>query len=72
MAPVVPELHDFASREFKICESPLPHPWGIPPAWSASSITCGCQDRIALGGGAARGMAHLCLTPSISMASSSM
>jgi NTE family protein len=28
VAPVVPELHDFASREFKICESPLPHPWG--------------------------------------------
>ena len=28
VAPGIPEVHEFAKREFKICESPLSHPWG--------------------------------------------
>ena len=62
VAPVVPELHDFASREFKICESPLPHPWGKVHSTSMERLVHylrGVRIGIALGGGAARGMAHL-------------
>jgi len=29
VVPVISELQNFASRQFKICESPLPHPWGM-------------------------------------------
>ena len=62
VAPVVPELHDFASREFKICASPLPHPWGKVHSTSMERLVHylrGVRIGIALGGGAARGMAHL-------------
>ena len=62
VAPVVPELHDFASREFKICESPLPHPWGKVHSASMERLVHylrGVRIGVALGGGAARGMAHL-------------
>jgi predicted acylesterase/phospholipase RssA len=62
VAPVVPELHDFASREFKICESPLPHPWGKVHSASMERLVHylrGIKIGVALGGGAARGMAHL-------------
>ena len=62
VAPVVPELHDFASREFKICESPLPHPWGKVHSASVERLVHylrGVRVGVALGGGAARGMAHL-------------
>ena len=62
VAPVVPELHDFASREFKICESPLPHPWGKVHSSSMERLVHylrGVRIGVALGGGAARGMAHL-------------
>ena len=62
VAPVVPELHDFASREFKICESPLPHPWGKVHSASMERLIHylrGVRVGVALGGGAARGMAHL-------------
>jgi NTE family protein len=62
VAPVVPELHDFASREFKICESPLPHPWGKVHSCSMERLVHylrGVRIGVALGGGAARGMAHL-------------
>jgi predicted acylesterase/phospholipase RssA/CRP-like cAMP-binding protein len=62
VAPVVPELRDFASREFKICESPLPHPWGKVHSTSMERVVHylrGVKIGVALGGGAARGMAHL-------------
>jgi predicted acylesterase/phospholipase RssA/CRP-like cAMP-binding protein len=62
VAPMVPELHDFASREFKICESPLPHPWGKVHSSSMERLVHylrGVRIGVALGGGAARGMAHL-------------
>jgi len=62
VAPAVPELRDFASREFKICESPLPHPWGKVHSASMERLVHylrGIRIGVALGGGAARGMAHL-------------
>ena len=62
VAPVVPELRDFASREFKICESPLPHPWGKVHSTGTERLVHylrGVKIGVALGGGAARGMAHL-------------
>ena len=62
VAPVVPELHDFASRQFKICESPLPHPWGKVHSASMERLVHylrGVKIGVALGGGGARGMAHL-------------
>ena len=62
VAPVVPELRDFASREFKICESPLPHPWGKVHSAGMERLVHylrGVRIGVALGGGAARGMAHL-------------
>ena len=62
VAPVVPELRDFASREFKICESPLPHPWGKVHSASMERLVHylrGVRIGVALGGGGARGMAHL-------------
>ena len=62
VAPVVPELRDFASREFKISESPLPHPWGKVHSAGMERLIHylrGVRIGVALGGGAARGMAHL-------------
>ena len=62
VSPMVPEFHDFASREFKICESPLPHPWGKVHSSSMERLVHylrGVRIGVALGGGAARGMAHL-------------
>ena len=62
VVPAVPELRDFASREFKICASPLPHPWGKAHSNSMERLVHylrGIRIGVALGGGAARGMAHL-------------
>jgi predicted acylesterase/phospholipase RssA len=62
VAPEVPELHEFAKREFKICESPLPHPWGKVHSVGIERLIHylrGVRIGVALGGGAARGMAHL-------------
>ena len=62
VAPMVPELRNFASREFKICESPLPHPWGKVQSTGMERLVHhlrGVRIGVALGGGAARGMAHL-------------
>jgi predicted acylesterase/phospholipase RssA/CRP-like cAMP-binding protein len=62
VAPMVPELRNFASREFKICESPLPHPWGKVQSTGMERLVHylrGVKIGVALGGGAARGMAHL-------------
>jgi NTE family protein len=62
IAPEVPEIHDFAKREFKICESPLPYPWGKVHSAGIERLVHylrGVRIGVALGGGAARGMAHL-------------
>ena len=62
VAPEIPEVHEFAKREFKICESPLPHSWGklhIAGMERLIHYLRGVRIGIALGGGAARGMAHL-------------
>ena len=62
VAPVVPELHDFASREFIISESPLPPPWGKVHSDGMERLVHdlrGVRIGVALGGGAARGMSHL-------------
>jgi predicted acylesterase/phospholipase RssA/CRP-like cAMP-binding protein len=63
VTPATPELHEFVSREFKIYGSPLQYPWS-KVAHSASVERLihhlrGVRIGIALGGGAARGMAHL-------------
>ncbi len=60
--PAVPEVRDFASQEFRISESPLPHPWGKVRSSSEERLVHylrGVRIGVALGGGAARGMAHL-------------
>src|SRR5262249_36157049 len=52
----------FAKREFKICESPPPPPWRDMHAAGMERLfhyLRGIRIDIALGGGAARGMAHL-------------
>jgi NTE family protein len=62
ITPLVPEFQDFASREFKICASRLPHPWGKVPSVGMERLVHflrGVRIGVALGGGAARGMAHL-------------
>ena len=62
VAPVVPELHALASREFKIAPPPLPHPWGKVHSTSMERLVHylrGVRIGIALGGGPLRGMAHL-------------
>ncbi len=62
VAPGIPEVHQFAKREFKICESPLSHPWGKVHADGIERVIHylrGVRIGVALGGGAARGMAHL-------------
>ena len=62
VAPGIPEVHEFAKREFKICESPLSHPWGNAHAGGIERVIHylrGVRIGVALGGGAARGMAHL-------------
>jgi len=62
VAPEIPEVHGFAKREFKICQSPLLHPWGKVHSTGMERLVHylrGVRIGVALGGGAARGMAHL-------------
>ncbi len=62
VAPVVPELHGVASRQFSFCDSPLPPPWGRVHSAGMERLVHhlrGVKIGVALGGGAARGMAHL-------------
>jgi len=62
VAPVVPELHGIASRQFRVCDSPLPPPWGRVHSTGIERLIHylrGVKIGVALGGGAARGMAHL-------------
>jgi len=62
VAPEIPEAHDLAKWQFKICESPLPHPWSSMHVTGMERLVHylrGVRIGLALGGGAARGMAHL-------------
>jgi len=62
VAPVVPNLRDFAGRDFKIAEVPPHLPWGRSLADGLERLVHdlrGVRVGVALGGGAARGMSHL-------------
>ena len=62
VVPVVPDLADLASRDFKICETPPELPSGRSMANGLERLVHdlrGVRVGVALGGGAARGMAHL-------------
>lgn len=62
VAPAVSNLSDFAARDFKIVETPRSVPWGRSLANGMERLVHdlrGVRIGVALGGGAARGMAHL-------------
>jgi predicted acylesterase/phospholipase RssA/CRP-like cAMP-binding protein len=62
VAPFVPNLRDFVSRDYKIAETPPPWPSGRALAAGLERLVHdlrGVRIGVALGGGAARGMAHL-------------
>jgi predicted acylesterase/phospholipase RssA len=62
VVPAVPNLHEFASRDFKIAKSPFRAPWGRSVANGLERLVHYLRRvriGIALGGGAARGMCHL-------------
>jgi predicted acylesterase/phospholipase RssA/CRP-like cAMP-binding protein len=62
IAPDVPNLMDFACRDFKITESSPEYPWGKSVANGLERLVHdlrGVRIGVALGGGAARGMSHL-------------
>src|SRR5262249_47381468 len=62
MIPPIPNLHDFASRDFKIADASFDHPWGRSVASGLERLVHdlrGVRIGLALSGGAARGMAHL-------------
>src|SRR5262249_54147987 len=62
MGPDVPNLSDFACRDYKIAETPPGSPWGRSLASGLERLVHdlrGVRIGVALGGGAARGMAHL-------------
>jgi predicted acylesterase/phospholipase RssA/CRP-like cAMP-binding protein len=62
VAPVVPNLREFACRDFKIAETPSQLPWGRSLSDGLERLVHdlrGVRVGVALGGGAARGMSHL-------------
>jgi CRP-like cAMP-binding protein len=62
VGPVVPDLRDLACRDFKIADAPPGPPWGRSLASGLERLVHdlrGVRIGLALGGGAARGMAHL-------------
>jgi predicted acylesterase/phospholipase RssA len=62
VAPEMPQAREFTARQFKIPESPLPHPWSRLHLTGIERLIHhlrGVRIGLALGGGAARGMAHL-------------
>jgi predicted acylesterase/phospholipase RssA/CRP-like cAMP-binding protein len=62
VAPVVPNLRDFACRDFKIAETPPGPPFGRSLAGGLERLVHdlrGVRVGVALGGGAARGMSHI-------------
>src|SRR5262249_58028062 len=62
IVPIVPNLHEVASRDFKIAVTPCGSPWGRSAAAGLERLVHdlrGVRIGLALSGGAARGMAHL-------------
>jgi NTE family protein len=62
VAPAVPGLHEMAYRDFKLSESPAGPIWGRTLSQGLERLVHdlrGVRIGVALGGGAARGMAHL-------------
>jgi NTE family protein len=62
VAPVVPNLRDVIHRDFKITDTAPSFPWGQLPAEGLERLVHdlrGVRIGVALGGGAARGLAHL-------------
>jgi predicted acylesterase/phospholipase RssA/CRP-like cAMP-binding protein len=62
VAPAVPSVRDFADRDFKLIQPPAGGPWGRSLAAGLERLVHhlrGIRIGVALGGGAARGMAHL-------------
>jgi predicted acylesterase/phospholipase RssA/CRP-like cAMP-binding protein len=62
LVPNVPNLPEFASRDFKIAETSFTSPWGRSVASGLERLVHdlrGVRIGLALSGGAARGMAHL-------------
>jgi len=62
VVPALPNLHELASRDFKIAATPPRHPWGRSVAGGLERLVHdlrGVRIGVALGGGAARGMSHL-------------
>jgi len=60
--PAVPQFRHLVARDFKISESPVQLPWGHLLANGMERLVHflrGVQIGVALGGGAARGLAHL-------------
>ena len=60
--PEAPNLPEFACRDFKIAETPFERPWGKSLACGLERLVHdlrGVRIGVALGGGGARGMAHL-------------
>jgi predicted acylesterase/phospholipase RssA len=62
VAPIVPNLRELVARDFKIASSPAPFPYGPSLNIGLERLVHdlrGLRIGVALGGGAARGMAHL-------------
>ncbi len=62
LVPTVANLRDLVSRDFKVTETPPQLPWGQSLANGLERLVHdlrGVRVGVALGGGAARGMAHL-------------
>jgi predicted acylesterase/phospholipase RssA/CRP-like cAMP-binding protein len=62
VAPVVPNLYDFVSRDFKIADAPPAPPLGRSLSSGLERLVHdlrGVRIGVGLGGGAARGMSHL-------------
>jgi predicted acylesterase/phospholipase RssA/CRP-like cAMP-binding protein len=62
VAPLAPNVPEFACRDFKLTEKPMELPWGRSLASGLERLVHdlrGVRIGVALGGGAARGMAHL-------------
>jgi predicted acylesterase/phospholipase RssA/CRP-like cAMP-binding protein len=62
VGPVVPDLRELVARDFKISDTPPQHPWGRTLANGLERLVHDLRNvrvGVALGGGAARGMAHL-------------
>jgi predicted acylesterase/phospholipase RssA/CRP-like cAMP-binding protein len=71
VAPATPDFQDFASRDFKIVAQPAGGKWGRSLSSGLERLVHhlrGIRIGVALGGGAARGMAHLGVLKSLEQA----